>query len=49
MLKAFTDKGHQIDQLSRQYGNMQLVIHNKLTGELSAASDPRGEGLAKIQ
>jgi hypothetical protein len=28
---------------------MQLVIHNKLTGELSAASDPRGEGLAKVQ
>jgi gamma-glutamyltranspeptidase/glutathione hydrolase len=48
-LKTFTDKGHQIDQLSRQYGNMQLVIFNKLTGELSAASDPRGEGLAKIQ
>jgi gamma-glutamyltranspeptidase/glutathione hydrolase len=48
-LKTFTDKGHQIDQLSRQYGNMQLVIHNKLTDELSAASDPRGEGLAKVQ
>jgi gamma-glutamyltranspeptidase/glutathione hydrolase len=48
-LKTFTDKGHQIDQLSRQYGNMQLVIYNKLTDELSAASDPRGEGLAKVQ
>jgi gamma-glutamyltranspeptidase/glutathione hydrolase len=41
--------GHQIDQLDRQYGNMQLVIFDKQTEQLTAASDPRGEGLAAVK
>jgi len=30
------------------YGNMQIVIKNKQDGQLSAASDPRGGGLATV-
>lgn len=48
-VQHFKDKGHQIKQLNRQYGNMHVVIKNKQTGELSAASDPRGEGLAEVR
>lgn len=39
-------RGHQLDTLNRQFGNMQVIIANKKTGKLNAASDPRGEGLA---
>lgn len=42
-------RGHQLDILNRQFGNMQVVVADKITGNLSAASDPRGEGLAKIE
>ncbi len=48
-LRSFTDKGHKIKQLNRQYGNMHVVIKDKDTGQVSAASDPRGEGLAKVK
>ena len=40
--------GHQIKLLPRQYGNMQTIIVNKTTGEVDAASDPRGEGQAIV-
>jgi len=48
-LRSFTDKGHKIKQLNRQYGNMHVVIKNKDTRLVSAASDPRGEGLTKVK
>ena len=41
--------GHQLKKLDNPYGNMQIVIWNKRTQQLDAASDPRGEGLAKIK
>jgi gamma-glutamyltranspeptidase/glutathione hydrolase len=44
-----TDRGHQLDVLNRQFGNMQVIVANKKTGKLSAASDPRGEGMAKTE
>ena len=55
--KSFSDKtkaelklmGHQLKKLDNPYGNMQIVIWNKRTQQLDAASDPRGEGLAKIK
>ena len=40
--------GHEINILSRQYGNMQVIIFDKKTGQFDAASDPRGEGSAVI-
>ncbi len=41
--------GHNIKPLSRQYGNMQVVIKNKATNTLTAASDPRGEGESRVE
>lgn len=47
--QALTLLGHQIKEIKYRYGNMQGVQFNKKTGELSVASDPRGEGLALIR
>ncbi len=41
--------GHQFKQVRYRYGNMQGVQWHKKTNELSAASDPRGEGLALVR
>jgi len=41
--------GHAFKQLNRQYGNMQLIILDKKSGELDAASDPRGAGQAIVR
>ncbi|MBL1320746.1 MAG: gamma-glutamyltransferase [Methylophaga sp.] len=41
--------GHEIKVLSRQYGNMQLIIQTETPHRLTAASDPRGEGLSLVQ
>ncbi len=42
-------RGHELQLLDSSYGNMQVVIKNKHTGRLSAASDPRGEGSASVK
>lgn len=47
--KTLKDKGHELSQVNRQYGDMQVIYWNKKTGEVSAAADPRGEGLARIE
>lgn len=47
--EALINKGHKLNQLSRQYGNMQAIIWNKQNNKVEAASDPRGEGLAIVQ
>lgn len=39
--------GHITKERGRRYGNMQVVISSQ--GELSAASDPRGIGLADVR
>lgn len=41
--------GHKFKEVRYQYGNMQGVQLNKKTNKLSAASDPRGEGMALIR
>ena len=41
--------GHQLKEIQYRYGNMQGVQYNKKTSALSAASDPRGEGLALVR
>ena len=40
--------GHQLKQIDQPYGNMQAVIWNRKTNTVSAASDPRGEGQARV-
>lgn len=40
--------GHNIKPVGRDYGDMQALLWDKRKGELSAASDPRGEGEASV-
>jgi len=41
--------GYTMKQRQRRYGDMHVVLQNRKTGELQAASDPRGEGLAAVR
>lgn len=45
---ALRAKGHTLRELTRNYGNMHAILWNRETGEVKAASDPRGEGEAKV-
>ena len=40
--------GHQLDQHNDVWGNMQLVVYNKKTGEMTAASDKRAIGTSQV-
>lgn len=42
MVKALEAKGHEVKVYDRTWGNMHGVYWNKKTGEVLAASDPRG-------
>jgi len=48
-IKEFEQHGHKTKLLSRQYGNMQVVIKDKNSGVVTAASDPRGEGESIVE
>ncbi|PHS25761.1 MAG: gamma-glutamyltransferase [Methylophaga sp.] len=48
-LEKLKQRGHDIKILSRQYGNMQVIIQTEIPHKLTAASDPRGEGLSLVQ
>ncbi|MBL3590625.1 MAG: gamma-glutamyltransferase [gamma proteobacterium endosymbiont of Lamellibrachia anaximandri] len=41
--------GHSLKPLDSSYGNMQAVYWNRRSGEVSAASDPRGVGEAQVR
>lgn len=41
--------GHDLRLLERSYGNMQAIYWDRRTGEIEAASDPRGIGEAIIR
>ncbi len=41
--------GHTLKQASRPWGNMQAVLWNIRSGQVSAASDPRVEGMAAVR
>lgn len=40
--------GHKTKALEAEYGNMQLIVLDKKTGKIDAASDSRGIGSAKV-
>ncbi len=42
-------KGHRLVSVGRHYGNMQAILWDKSAGVLTAASDPRGTGLATVE
>ncbi|QFY42756.1 gamma-glutamyltransferase [Candidatus Methylospira mobilis] len=41
--------GHRFKQTAKPYGDMQAVLWDKKKNQLSAASDPRGEGVAEVR
>ena len=48
-LEELTARGHHPEQVSRRYGNQQVVRWSKQDNRVEAASDPRGVGLAATQ
>ncbi len=46
--KALKDMGHELEEKSRRYGNMQAILWDKKANKVYAASDPRGEGEARV-
>ena len=48
-LEELTARGHHPEQVSRRYGNQQVVRWSKQDNRAEAASDPRGVGLAATQ
>jgi gamma-glutamyltranspeptidase/glutathione hydrolase len=40
--------GHEVEVVDRPYGNMQAILWDRASGEVKAASDPRGEGTAAV-
>lgn len=47
-LMVLKNKKHKLKQSKNTWGNMQLVIWDKTDKKMTAASDKRGEGLAKV-
>jgi gamma-glutamyltranspeptidase/glutathione hydrolase len=47
-IKSLTARGHTLEQLKSDYGNMQAIYWDRKTGQVYAASDPRGVGYARI-
>ncbi|MGR9045404.1 MAG: gamma-glutamyltransferase [Gammaproteobacteria bacterium] len=48
-IEGLSALGHQLQQTSYRYGDMQAVQWRKNTRTFDASSDPRGEGLAEIK
>ena len=48
VLDALRQKGHRIRQLEGPYGNMQAISWDRVSGEVTAASDPRGIGRSVV-
>jgi len=47
-LSALQARGYSLKPTSRRYGNQQVLRWDKQTGNLEAASDPRGVGQAQL-
>ncbi len=48
LVKALQKIGHNLHEMDRVYGNMQIIVLDKKSGEIQAASDGRGVGAAKV-
>lgn len=48
-IKTLEAMGHPLEQTGRLYGNMQVVTWDYDSGEVKAASDPRGAGGARVR
>jgi len=47
-VKALRALGHKVRELDSDYGNMHVILMDKKTGEVQAASDARGIGKAMV-
>lgn len=47
-IAALQKLGHHLKPSGRKYGNMQAILWDRRLNQVSAASDPRGEGLAEL-
>lgn len=47
-VNALESKGHKLKNVGRAYGNMQAILWDKNSGEVTAASDPRAFGGAQV-
>jgi gamma-glutamyltranspeptidase/glutathione hydrolase len=47
--KGLRLRGHEVVSTGRAYGNMQAILWNTESGEVTAASDPRGIGQATVR
>jgi gamma-glutamyltranspeptidase / glutathione hydrolase len=45
---ALTQRGHNLREMQQTYGNLQVVTWDKKSGEVKAASDPRGVGVGLV-
>ena len=45
---ALEKRGHTLSEMRQTYGNLQIVTWDKKTGEVKAASDPRGSGVGLV-
>lgn len=41
--------GHRLKALAEPYGNMQAIVWDRVLNRVEAASDPRGEGMARVE
>ena len=48
LVDALEALGHKTREMDYEYGNMQLIIVDKASGEIDAASDGRGVGSAEV-
>jgi gamma-glutamyltranspeptidase / glutathione hydrolase len=48
LVEALQQMGHNTREMDYEYGNMQLIIIDKKTGDIDAASDGRGIGSARV-
>ena len=47
-VEALRLRGHQLDPKARPWGNMHIVIRDRAGGQITAASDHRGDGAARV-
>jgi len=48
VVKALTAMGHQLEAMTNTYGNMHVIVADKKTKQVEAASDKRGVGQAIV-
>ena len=48
-IESLKKRGHELQELSRRYGNMQALLWDKRSNRVTAASDPRVEGEAMVR